>query len=181
MLFAGNLLYAFSSFFFPSTKNIFVPTLSLPFTISHILACQSFPPQQGQWCRDILDLHTTITGITTKMKEAKTKIKTSKLWFSTLMKSIKKWQITNLYPSMTIKTNKRGMLWARGCHLDKWSFIIVSYFSCDDANCDDCDKQVNTYCGSLVAGLGGSGDRERKWERERDSLLWPRKNFTHKG
>ena len=44
MLFAGNLLYAFSSFFFPSTKNIFVPTLSLPFTISHILACQSFPP-----------------------------------------------------------------------------------------------------------------------------------------
>ena len=22
------------------------------------------PPQQGQWCRDILDLHTTITGIT---------------------------------------------------------------------------------------------------------------------
>ena len=49
------------------------------------------PPQQGQWCRDILDLHTTITGITTKMKEAKTKIKTTKLWFLTLMKSIKKW------------------------------------------------------------------------------------------
>ena len=49
------------------------------------------PPQQGQWCRDILDLHTTITGITTKMKEAKTKIKTTKLWFLTLMKSIEKW------------------------------------------------------------------------------------------
>ena len=114
------------------------------------------------------------TPATTKMKEAKTKIKTSKLWFSTLMKSIKKWQITNMYPSMTIKTNKRGMLWARGCHLDEWSFIIVSYFSCDDANCDDCDKQVNTYCGSLVAGLGGSGDRERKWEEKfhRQGLKW---------